>query len=556
MTKIEDVPEGSPMTELQISLTREYGPAIHTQTRESRFLPPQIILKRRRKVGVTWLAHFLSWRAPESHIDRELTNGKGNGIGVSLRDVIERMHILTLHAPVPLDPKILFVEGYELHHLLQPSAMLALCMDEIQFDWRFPWAPVYNSEALAGFMVPSSAEGIKMLPGMPWRLREALRFTLGIYERPPWPPSVLAASVAADHYAHISLTNEMMIAFTPNDDKGQRDIQVRMKPGRYLTKFYKELTPDQVHDLQARCGNMGVMFAKTAKEIVDIYTTGPHSCMAYKVGSNEYDALLTVHPCTVYGDSDLQLAYIVSEHGKPTARGLVWPARKIYGRLYGDQRRLAARLAALGYRSGPLQGARIRRIEVEGSPNAIVMPYLDNDNQTFDVIDDDWCCIDAEGPYESNAHGIAYLSDRMRCDHCGRFVDEDDTTDVNGDRWCESCVSDAAVYSEWDGVYYHQDDCFEVITRVDACGNPLSADYRHENARRTAFYCDATGRWYCRDAFEAFRMENSGETWVDFYFHEHGVEVDGLYYSKDDAPEPEDAGEENADAEAAPQPAE
>src|SRR5829696_4667953 len=68
-----------------------------------------------------------------------------------------------------------------------------------------------------------------------WEEREALRLSDGTYERLPWDLEPIAG-----HYAHFSVDDGAKVAFTPSPEKGMVDIQVRMKPGRYLTKFYPQ----------------------------------------------------------------------------------------------------------------------------------------------------------------------------------------------------------------------------------------------------------------------------------------------------------------------------
>jgi hypothetical protein len=80
-----------------------------------------------------------------------------------------------------------------------------------------------------------------------WRARERERFSDGEYEGLPCEWADLEP--ITDHFAHLSTEDGAQVAFTPDEGKGQLDIQVRMKPGRYLNKFYPHLTGDQVRAL-------------------------------------------------------------------------------------------------------------------------------------------------------------------------------------------------------------------------------------------------------------------------------------------------------------------
>jgi hypothetical protein len=139
-----------------------------------------------------------------------------------------------------------------------------------------------------------------------WRLREQRRFDLNEYEALPWDLPVIE-----DHYAHVSVEDGAKVAFTPSHEKGMVDVQVRMKPGRYLTKFYPHLSADKVREYAIALDKaIGVRFAVTADDIVRVYLNGPNSCMSH--ATNTY-ASNPVHPCAVYGDSDLQLAYLAAK---------------------------------------------------------------------------------------------------------------------------------------------------------------------------------------------------------------------------------------------------
>src|SRR5215218_10534460 len=139
-----------------------------------------------------------------------------------------------------------------------------------------------------------------------WEEREELRLRDGTYEKLPWDLEPIP-----QHYAHFSVDDGAKVAFTPSPEKGMVDIQVRMKPGRYLTKFYPQLTADDVRRLAiALDKQLDVKFAVTAEDIVRVYNNGPSSCMSHPAA--HFECGPDRHPCEVYGDSDLQLAYLSS----------------------------------------------------------------------------------------------------------------------------------------------------------------------------------------------------------------------------------------------------
>lgn len=148
-----------------------------------------------------------------------------------------------------------------------------------------------------------------------------------------------------------------------------------------------------------------LQFASTPEEIVEVYRAGPHSCIA--------DFPPEVHPARVYGAGDLAVAWL-GDGARTWARALVWPARRVYGRVYPadvyhlvdgyrnkrEARAVAAalerRLRAAGYRpdrkvdappgmrsTPPLrfyagfEGARLLVVGA-GAPDLWLMPPLDH----------------------------------------------------------------------------------------------------------------------------------------------------------------------------------
>src|SRR5690606_7560176 len=130
--------------------------------------------------------------------------------------------------------------------------------------------------------------------------------------------------------------------------------------------------------------------AATPDDIENVYLKGPNSCMSHDL--SEFSS--PEHPTRVYGDSDLQVAYIVNSSGNISARVLVWPEKKLYGRIYGDEDRMSDMLEEAGYERGDLDGARIRRIPIRD--RQYVMPYLDEAGQTFGEIRKDNGDIDTD----------------------------------------------------------------------------------------------------------------------------------------------------------------
>lgn len=272
-----------------------------------------------------------------------------------------------------------------------------------------------------------------------------------------------------DHYAHLRFKDdaatgkrEPLVRFFASPEHGMIRRTTEMKPGRYLQKFYPELDGDTVrHWATLIDAADNVRFVTTPKDIKKVYQNGPRSCMSSE--DERYESI--VHPVEVYGDSDLQLAFLSfvdldAPNFRATARALVWPERKVYERIYGDEQRMAAALEKLGYSSGSLRGAKIRKIE-QGS--YLVMPYVDGCCSI--TVNDDHCLIGGAISADSTS-GLIYLEgSRAYCNGWEDYVDEDaeefvyvrgvgDVSPSYRDDYCFMC----AYYEEW----YHRDDAVQM----------------------------------------------------------------------------------------------
>ena len=348
---------------------------------------------------------------------------------------------------------------------------------------------------------------------LPWRLREGLRLTNGPYKAVPW---VATLAPIADHFVHLSLEHEGFVSFTETPAKGEADIQTPMKPARYLKRFYPDLADHVARDLASALEKrVEVKFAVTADDIENIYLTGPGSCMS-KVQS---DFEGHCHPVRVYGDSDLQLAYITDSAGQPIARTLVWPEQKRFSRIYGHEALLRQQLERDGYTQGSLAGARIRRIDED--TGRVVMPYIDNAG-SFGVVDDNWLIIG--GPLcATMTDGIAHLIAMRACARCEDDVSADDMILVDDERWCEHCADHHSFASDLTGDRFSEDAEREVVVdrRKHTC---IYASWAEHERDEDAFFCDATGEWYAQSSFHPVSRDD-GEVWVDWYAAEHGGAV-------------------------------
>jgi len=390
------------------------------------------------------------------------------------------------------------LDAFELSTVLKSIvSIFHLCED----DPGFAWADATDAER------PSCIDAFDL----PWRIREEARLLIGHYKPVPWA-GVL--SPIDDHYVHMSLENPMLVAYTRNANKGEQDLQTTMKPGRYLAQFYPSLAAHTVRDLQSGIlRDAELKFAVTADEIENIYVRGPSSCMSH--AASHFDG--PCHPVRVYGNSDIQLAYVTGKDDHPTARSLVWPEKKYHSRIYGDECLLAHLLGAAGYERHSLKGARIRRIPGDGDDeDNIVLPYLDDAN-SYDIIDESWLRIGGDHQ-ASTTNGLAYADDEVACDSCSEYVTE--VFDVGREQWCDHCRDNDAFCSDFSGDYFSQSIEYEVIvSRKNGVNQRRS--WSEGECEEHATFCIGSEEYYKTDAFEFVELKD-GRTWVAWYFEEHG----------------------------------
>lgn len=178
-----------------------------------------------------------------------------------------------------------------------------------------------------------------------WKKREAIRMENGSYKPLPWATQDWWVKHGIkDHFAHISVKDAGKVAFTRDAKGGAADIQVSMKPGRYLTEFYLGiLTAEQIRTLDVNFSMeakpMELKFAFSPEEIEKVYKQpGLGSCFSETTKAN------------LYGSGDFAVAYI-ERNGKVTARAVCAPSVKRYVRPYGDTERIDRLLKEAGYKN-------------------------------------------------------------------------------------------------------------------------------------------------------------------------------------------------------------
>lgn len=242
-----------------------------------------------------------------------------------------------------------------------------------------------------------------------WQQREQQRLMDGTYKPIPLP-----LDYPASHYVHLSTakTEDDYVAYTPSDEYGKRDRQVRLKFGRYLHKTFEQLTDAEIQGhvtalkaALALVDQPAVLCFATDRDMLNrIFETKMcasgstyESCM---YGKFQHD---TIRPYHVYADSpDIAVAYVLAGE-EIISRSVVSTKDKKWIRLYSrsggdndtDCRVLESLLSAAGYREGELEGNRLTRLDTDG----VMLPYIDGGSQHIERAGKWWEVVESGGDY-------------------------------------------------------------------------------------------------------------------------------------------------------------
>ena len=189
----------------------------------------------------------------------------------------------------------------------------------------------------------------------------------------------------ADHFAHLAAVSNDMIGYFRSEAEAIIGKVTPIKPGRYIEQFYPGTSDGDRRRLVAAVDPCGeVHFAMTREEIRRVYIEGPRSCMSYPVGHSDWRTTVgkDIHPTEIYAAGDLGVAYLLNEQRRISTRVVVWPEKKLYGRIYGDLERMKIKLREDGYKqTSHFDGAKLLKIpspQKSSRETYYIMPYWDN----------------------------------------------------------------------------------------------------------------------------------------------------------------------------------
>jgi hypothetical protein len=404
------------------------------------------------------------------------------------------------------------------------------------------------------------------------QLHPAVNRMLELYKPADWQRVIL-------EWPHKALTDPNRLAYTRDEKsamyEGDSDRKALVTTiGKYLTRHWPDVPSDLIRDIVAQFTYGGtISITADIKRMVEVVNGGPRSCMSNSFGI-ECDDRVDRHPYAVYDPSLGWSMAIRAEGDEILGRCLIWTDpddedTKGYVRSYKREREersasgadeaIESYLNGQGYtkwrawrHATPLMKYELRR-------GGYLMPYIDGGTQRVDD-DGETFSINDNGDFDASTTSGTINSHEYTCDDCGAgfndgdgywtgiheehhvcdsccnnnytycysrrgnqyYIDNDRTVEVNGTYYDTDYLDDNgivelangeyedrdnAVYIESEDAYYHNED-------DDIC---YTEDTNEYELCENCWQCEETNNWYTED--------------TDY------VEVDGLKYHPDHAPE-------------------
>lgn len=261
---------------------------------------------------------------------------------------------------------------------------------------------------------------------------------------------------------------------------------VEMRAGKWLANYYGGGVDfrECIEDLKAMNVEPTTYLCKTEREWYYAYENGPRSCMT---GYDFEASPVRVYATTSHGLPDNNLRLFIQYTGelfgddfKVHARAIVNIETNEYVRAYGDA--ADAILRANGYERDTdcLDGALLARIPHPENEGAVLMPYLDGNQDGVDELGADRFVICDCYDYEAqDADGYIWIDDgRSACAECGgRFDEEDMYIACDGGYVCPHCIGEtyvqvvgrSRVYPTWDCSWSDYHDSWVFDCDVEHC---------------------------------------------------------------------------------------
>lgn len=243
---------------------------------------------------------------------------------------------------------------------------------------------------------------------------------------------------------------------------------VEMRAGKWLANYYGSGVDfrECIEDLKAMNVEPTTYLCKTEREWYDAYENGPRSCMT---GYNFEYSPVRVYATTSHGLPDNGLRLFIQYTGeffggdfKVHARAIVNIKTNEYVRAYGDAADAILRANGYEHNTDCLDGALLAHIPHPENESAVLMPYLDGNQDGVNEEGDNAFTICDYYDYEAQAaDGYIWIDDdRCACIECGERFDEEDMFETYGGSYvCPHCLGGTYVHVVGRSVVYPSWEC-------------------------------------------------------------------------------------------------
>lgn len=293
-----------------------------------------------------------------------------------------------------------------------------------------------------------------------WHARELNRLSRGTYKSIPKQALNLLSKeqleIVNGYFPHLSEVDESMIAYTATHEKGEADIQTRIKPGRFLNKVLPGIDNELVKSFAAIFSStkgLRLVVEKSPDAFSYAYLNlkNSGSCMDSR---NSFSGCVVngkvVHPSIAYyhESNDLHIIYAVNHEGTIIARCIGRKDEMKHTRVYFDKNipdslnKMFLLLVDAGweYDEDCLLDVVISKITTDN--DKVICPYIDPHNVGVYVYDD---YLEVGGDVETNVDSglLNYEEFVAFCDCCGSGIEEGEETyyTYEEETICESCCT-------------------------------------------------------------------------------------------------------------------
>jgi hypothetical protein len=368
-----------------------------------------------------------------------------------------------------------------------------------------------------------------------YKMHEVIRAAVLLARPKDWQQMLL-------EWPHVSQGDRSKIAYTQNEDKGQRDIQTVTSVGKYLNRHF-DLPDHTIRDLVSRYGSASrFQLVHTTAEMIYHLHRGPKSCMVWSEDHGiKCDDGVTRHPYEAYdpkygwhmavrieGDNTMGRALCMTSPDdgvKYFVRSYLRPSNESSYSQTDDG--MDTWLKEQGYtKEGYWREGE--KLAYHPARDNFLAPYLDGGERHVDVNEHErWLVIDSDGDWIcENTGGYATNDEEdensFDCEDCGDRTSDDDGYWIGrgeDTRVCESCLNNdyTYVYGRRGNQYYvHNDN----VVYVDSQSESYDQDYLGDNEiieLECGEYApmdeavEINGDWYLMDDERICRFEDTDE---------------------------------------------